>query len=219
MMNNSKIGLALVGGYLLGRTRKAKMAIGLGMFLAGKKLDINPQQLVKMVANSPVVGRLSDQVRKDLVDNTKSALTSAVTQRAGSIADTLHERTLDINDPSRSAKRSEDAESAEDGEERAEDSRDEREERDERPRARKAAAASGRTAKTARTARTAKSAGSSASANGKAASARRSAGSGGGARNTASSGTRKATGGARKTAAKTASGGARKVTNRGGGNG
>ncbi|MDX6237683.1 MAG: hypothetical protein QOG10_2498, partial [Kribbellaceae bacterium] len=35
MMTNAKIGTALVGGYLLGRTKKAKLALGLGMFLAG----------------------------------------------------------------------------------------------------------------------------------------------------------------------------------------
>ena len=54
MMNNAKIGVALVGGYFLGRTKKAKMAIGLGMFLAGKKLNLDPKQLGKLVANSPV---------------------------------------------------------------------------------------------------------------------------------------------------------------------
>lgn len=223
MMNNSKIGLALVGGYLLGRTRKAKMAIGLGMFLAGKKLNISPQQLAKMVANSPVAGQLSDQVRKDLVGNTKSALTSALTQRAGSLADSLHERTLDMKNPARRAKRSEeadDAEYAEDGAESPEDSHeepgehDEPEAREERPRARKSTNASSRTA------RSSKPAGSAASADGKkAASGRRTGGSGGTARKTASSGARKTTGGARKTAAKTASSGARKVNNRGGGNG
>lgn len=33
MMNSAKTGVALVGGYFLGRTKKAKPAIGLGMFL------------------------------------------------------------------------------------------------------------------------------------------------------------------------------------------
>ncbi|WP_405825474.1 hypothetical protein OG705_33530 [Streptomyces sp. NBC_00838] len=96
MTGNVKIGVALVGGYLLGRTKKAKMAIGFGMFLAGKKLSFDPQQLGKLVANSPVLGTLNDQVRKELVDATKSAATNALTQRASGLADSLHQRTLGL---------------------------------------------------------------------------------------------------------------------------
>jgi len=87
MTGNGKIGVALVGGYLLGRTKKAKMAIGLGMFLAGKKLSFDPAQLGKLVANSPVLGSLNTQVRKELVEATKSAATSALTKRASGLAD------------------------------------------------------------------------------------------------------------------------------------
>lgn len=211
MMSNGKIGLALVGGYLLGRTKKAKMAIGLGMVLAGKKLDLNPQRLAKLVANSPVIGQLSDQVRKDLVDGTKSALTSAVTQRADSIADSLHERTLDINDPTRSVRGSDGADD-EDAVSEDEDG----EEREERPKRRsKAPAASGGSDEPAKGAKSARSAKSTA---GKTASGSRADGTGNGARKTASSGARKAAG-TRKAATKTASGGARKAVNRGGSNG
>ncbi|WP_181765113.1 hypothetical protein [Streptomyces albidus (ex Kaewkla and Franco 2022)] len=203
MMNNSKIGLAVVGGYFLGRTKKAKLAIGLGMVLAGKKLNLNPQQILKTLSNSPVVGELSGQVRKELVDGTKSALTSAVTQRANHLADSLHERTLDMNDPERNANGSDadsDDDADRDDDDRAE--RDDSDEREERPARRKAPAAT--TAKSARSAST-----KAASSNGR----------GGAARKTASSGARKATAGTGKTAAKTASGAARKTTKRGGGNG
>ncbi|MEU0951297.1 hypothetical protein ABZ353_02800 [Streptomyces niveus] len=96
MTGNVKIGVALVGGYLLGRTKKAKMAIGFGMFLAGKKLSFDPKQLGKLVANSPVLGTLNDQVRKELVDATKSAATNALSQRATGLADSLHQRTLGL---------------------------------------------------------------------------------------------------------------------------
>ncbi|MFG2826788.1 hypothetical protein ACGFWI_04805 [Streptomyces sp. NPDC048434] len=97
MMCNAKIGVALVGGYLLGRTKKAKMAIGLGMFLAGKKLNLDPRQLGTLVANSPVLGPLNDQVRNELVDATKSAAGAALTQRMSGLADSLHERTLALD--------------------------------------------------------------------------------------------------------------------------
>ena len=36
MSDAVKIGSAIAGGYLLGRTKKAKKAIGLAMWLAGK---------------------------------------------------------------------------------------------------------------------------------------------------------------------------------------
>ncbi|MCL6302788.1 hypothetical protein [Streptomyces kronopolitis] len=98
MMTNAKIGVALVGGYVLGRTKKAKMAIGLGMYLAGKRLNLDPRQLGKLVANSPVLGPLNDQIRGELVDATKSAATSALTQRMSTLTDSLHERTLALSD-------------------------------------------------------------------------------------------------------------------------
>ncbi|MFG2196387.1 hypothetical protein [Streptomyces sp. NPDC048639] len=98
MMTNGKIAVALVGGYLLGRTKKAKLAIGLGMFLAGKKLSLDPQQLGKLLANSPALSGLSSQARQQLLDATKSAATTALTSRANSLAESLHQRTLSLRD-------------------------------------------------------------------------------------------------------------------------
>ncbi|SEE85345.1 hypothetical protein SAMN05428943_6406 [Streptomyces sp. 2314.4] len=87
MMSNAKIGVALVGGYVLGRTKKAKLAIGLGMYLAGKRLPLDPKQLGELVANSPVLGPLNDQVRSELVDATKSAVSTALTQRMSALTE------------------------------------------------------------------------------------------------------------------------------------
>ncbi|WP_244942541.1 hypothetical protein [Streptomyces sioyaensis] len=97
-MSNAKIGVALVGGYVLGRTKKAKLAIGLGMYLAGKRLPLDPKQLSKLVADSPVLGPLHDQVRSELVDATKSAVSTALTQRMSALTDSLQERTLELGD-------------------------------------------------------------------------------------------------------------------------
>ncbi|MFF8372607.1 hypothetical protein ACF05W_27730 [Streptomyces lydicus] len=204
MMNNAKIGVALAGGYVLGRTKKAKLAIGLGMYLAGKKLNLDPRQLGKLVANSPVLGPLNDQVRRELVDATKSAATTALTQRMSGLADSLHERTLDLRDAGSGAEAGEpDAADESDGPEKADDT----------GRAEEAEPAT-------RSKRPAKSAKASTSA--KASSSSRPAKSAAGK---ASSGARKTTSGARKTASgarKTASGAARrkpasrKTSNRGG---
>jgi len=110
MMSNAKIGVALVGGYLLGRTKKAKLAIGVGMYLAGKRLPLDPKQLGKLVANSPLLGPLNDQARTELVDATKSAVSTALTQRMSALTDSLHERTLELGDAESSTGRT--AESA-----------------------------------------------------------------------------------------------------------
>ncbi|MFD5429552.1 hypothetical protein [Streptomyces sp. NPDC127084] len=97
MTTNVKIGVAVVGGYFLGRTRKAKLAIGLGMFLAGRKLNLDPRHIGKVLANSPVLGSLNEQVRRELVETTRSAATTALTERATSLAESLHQRTLELN--------------------------------------------------------------------------------------------------------------------------
>ncbi|MFF7753349.1 hypothetical protein ACFZCP_29910 [Streptomyces sp. NPDC007971] len=93
MTKNVKIAVALLGGYVLGRTKKAKMALGLGMFLAGKKIDLDPRNIGKLLANSPALGGLNQQVRSELVDATRSAATEALTQRAAGLASSLAKRT------------------------------------------------------------------------------------------------------------------------------
>ncbi|MEW2707765.1 hypothetical protein AB0948_22530 [Streptomyces koyangensis] len=151
MTKNVKIGAALVGGYLLGRTKKAKLAIGFGMFLAGKKLDLDPKKLGSMLASSPVLGGLSDQVRKDLVGATRTAATNALTQRATSFADSLHQRTLRLDDPEaareeeqRDADDADDADAAEDEAREPEDREEEPGEKAEEKPARSGKSSSGR---------------------------------------------------------------------------
>jgi hypothetical protein len=206
MMTNGKIAVALVGGYLLGRTKKAKVALGLGMFLAGKKLKLNPEELGKLVTGSPLLSGLSDQVRKELFEATKSAATTALTNRAGSLAESLHERTLDLKEPGRALKGRAEDEDEDDAphEEHEDDGADDREDgedggstaRQEKPRARGSAdRGSGTAAKKQAARRPAKSTGSSGTARKSATGTPRKAA------KSASSGTRKSASGARGTSA------------------
>ena len=96
MMTNGKIAVAIAGGYLLGRTKKAKLALGLGMLLAGKKITLDPQQLARAVAESPLLSGLNAQARKELTGAAKTAATSALTSRMNGFADSLHDRTLGL---------------------------------------------------------------------------------------------------------------------------
>ena len=93
MMTNGKIAVAVAGGYLLGRTKKAKLALGLGMLLAGKKITLDPQQLARAVADSPLLSGLNAQARKELAGAAKTAATSALSTRMNGFADSLHDRT------------------------------------------------------------------------------------------------------------------------------
>ncbi|MEU9923215.1 hypothetical protein AB0H51_18305 [Streptomyces griseoluteus] len=103
MTKNAKIAAALVGGYVLGRTKKAKMAVGLGMFLAGKKFDLDPRRIGTLLAESPALAGLNAQVRKELVETTKAAATEALTKRAtglaDSLADSISQRTKALDGP------------------------------------------------------------------------------------------------------------------------
>ncbi|MBB0243210.1 hypothetical protein FNQ90_03555 [Streptomyces alkaliphilus] len=123
MTKNAGIGVALVGGYLLGRTKKAKLAIGFGMFLLGKRLDLDPRQIARKLADSELVGSLNSQVRGELVEATRSAATAALTQRAGHLADTLNQRTRALGEGAGGEEEREDAKGGGDAEE-AQDARD-----------------------------------------------------------------------------------------------
>jgi hypothetical protein len=81
---------------LLGRTKKAKLALGLGMFLAGKKFALDGDALRKALG-SPVISELNGQVREQIVDAARTAAKEALTKRVGGIADSLHERSLALN--------------------------------------------------------------------------------------------------------------------------
>ncbi|MEU6368251.1 ABC transporter substrate-binding protein [Streptomyces sp. NPDC046931] len=95
-MNNAKIGAAVLAGYLLGRTKKAKLAMSLGAMLAGSRM--RPGQLNKLLQDSPLVGNVSEQVRTELADAGKAAATTLLSAKAESLADALHDRTTGLKE-------------------------------------------------------------------------------------------------------------------------
>ncbi|WP_335979092.1 hypothetical protein [Streptomyces sp. CA2R106] len=121
MMTNAKIGTALVGGYLLGRTKKARLAIGLGTFLVGRKFRLDPDALRQTLMKSPVLGELGGQAREQVVQATATAAKDALAKRVTGLADSLHERTASLR-------------SGASGEDDAEDRAEDRDEDEEEPR-------------------------------------------------------------------------------------
>ncbi|SPF06570.1 ABC transporter substrate-binding protein [Streptomyces sp. MA5143a] len=89
-MKNATIGAAVLGGYLLGRTKKAKLALGAGALLAGAKA--RPGQLAGLL-DSPFLSNITQQVRGELTEASKAAATQMLTAKADSLAGALHERT------------------------------------------------------------------------------------------------------------------------------
>jgi outer membrane biosynthesis protein TonB len=84
--------MAVAGGYLLGRTRKGKLALGLGMWLTGRKITLDPARLPELVERLPVVSGLSDEVRDQLLKAAKDAGGKVLTAQSGRLADALTRR-------------------------------------------------------------------------------------------------------------------------------
>ncbi|MFC9503436.1 DNA primase [Streptomyces sp. NPDC057002] len=152
-MNRTGLGLAVGAGYLLGRTKKLKMAIAIGGLVAGKKLNLSPRMVAELLQqqlqNNPQFKEIGDQLREDLRGVGKAASGAMVERQLDSLADRLHGRTAQVRDqltgvvPGGQDEDAEDAEyeDAEEEDEEPEDSGpDEGEEEDEEPEAKQAPA-------------------------------------------------------------------------------
>ncbi|MFJ4752595.1 DNA primase [Streptomyces sp. NPDC088763] len=101
-MNRVGLGLAIGAGYLLGRTKKAKMALAVGSVVAGKKLNLTPKALAELVttqlAGNPQFKEIGDQLRQDLRGVGKAASGALVERQIEAIADRLHGRTAEVRE-------------------------------------------------------------------------------------------------------------------------
>ena len=88
-MRRGQVAAAVGVGYLLGRTKKMRLAMmGAGAGLAGK-LGGGPRQLLregyKRIAATPEVSKLTDSVRGELAGAARSAAMTAATSRIESL--------------------------------------------------------------------------------------------------------------------------------------
>ncbi|MEV6661933.1 DNA primase [Streptomyces nigra] len=101
-MNRVGLGLAIGAGYVLGRTKKAKMALAVGSLVAGKKLNLTPKALGELVttqlAGNPQFKELGDQLRQDLSGVGKAASGALVERQIAALADRLHGRTAEVRE-------------------------------------------------------------------------------------------------------------------------
>jgi len=93
MANGGKVALAVGAGYLLGRTRKMRVALMLAAAGITGKFPGSPTQLVahglKSLGASADVSQLSEQLRGELLDAARAAALAAATHQIDSLNDRL----------------------------------------------------------------------------------------------------------------------------------
>ena len=93
MANGGKVALAVGAGYLLGRTRKMRVALMLAAAGITGKFPGSPTQLVahglKSLGASADVSQLSQQLRGELLDAARAAALAAATHQVDALNDRL----------------------------------------------------------------------------------------------------------------------------------
>ncbi|WP_108988796.1 DNA primase [Streptomyces coelicoflavus] len=101
-MNRTGLGLAIGAGYLLGRTKKLKLAVAVGTMVAGKKMNLTPKGIAELVSgqlqNNPQFKEIGDQLRTDLRGVGKAASGAMVERQMDALADRLRGRTAEVRD-------------------------------------------------------------------------------------------------------------------------
>ncbi|OIJ93677.1 hypothetical protein BIV24_11770 [Streptomyces colonosanans] len=91
------MGLAIGAGYVLGRAKKMKLALAVGTLVAGKRLQLDPRALARLVdeqlLNNPELKEIGDQLREDLRGVGSAASGALVEKQIEGLADRLHDRT------------------------------------------------------------------------------------------------------------------------------
>ncbi|MEU4998038.1 DNA primase [Streptomyces sp. NPDC021622] len=101
-MNRQGLGLALGAGYVLGRTKKMKLALAVGTMVAAKRMRLGPRVLGDLVSRqlqeNPQFKEIGDQLRADLQGVGRAASGALVERQMEGLADRLHGRTEQLRD-------------------------------------------------------------------------------------------------------------------------
>jgi hypothetical protein len=85
------------GGYLLGRTKKGKLALAVGLLFLARRLGITPQDLARkgmeQISDMPEFAKLGEQVRDEFMQAARTAVTTTVNRRIDGLSETLRART------------------------------------------------------------------------------------------------------------------------------
>ncbi|MDX3129357.1 DNA primase [Streptomyces europaeiscabiei] len=101
-MNRIGLGLAVGAGYVLGRTKKMKLAFAVGTMVAGKRMQLSPRALADLVSrqlqNNPQFKEIGDQLRGDLRGVGKAATGALIERQIEGLAGRLHGRTSQMRE-------------------------------------------------------------------------------------------------------------------------
>lgn len=112
-----KIGAAVAAGYLLGRTKKGKLALSLALWLGGSEFGLNPKKLARQgltaLARSPQAANLTEQIRGPVAEAAGKAAIAVLESRVNQLSDALHDRTMKLQGSSTQSKNQDDSSEAE----------------------------------------------------------------------------------------------------------
>lgn len=132
-MDHTKAALAagIAGGYLLGRNRKAKVALAVATYVIGRRFPLTPRHLaeegMRRLREHPQFGELSERMRGDLLESGRTALSAAAARRVDAFTETLRQGTRELNGSSPKAADARDAADGPDEEEEQEEQEEEQE--------------------------------------------------------------------------------------------
>ncbi|HSA48800.1 MAG TPA: histone protein, partial [Yinghuangia sp.] len=96
MKDKALLAAAMAGGYVLGRTKKGRFALGVGSYMLTRRHNVDPKQLAvegaRRLGAAPQVSRLTGQVRGELAQAGKTALSAAMQRQVGALADRIDRR-------------------------------------------------------------------------------------------------------------------------------
>jgi hypothetical protein len=99
MKCGGQIAIAVVGGYLLGRSHKTRLAALLALLAAGGKLPIDQKELLSKTPLGAPLDKLTGDLRSQLVDAGVSVVKKAATSRMDSFSDKLQQRAESMRAP------------------------------------------------------------------------------------------------------------------------
>ncbi|WP_392871988.1 histone protein [Streptomyces sp. LN499] len=124
---------AVVGGYVLGRTKKGRLALTIATYLAGRRFGLEPRQLaaegMRRLGEMPQFAGLQDQLKGEVLDAGRKAVTAVADRGMSSLADVIGDRTARLGEKQDEGE--EEAEEEEPEEEEAEEEEAEEEEPEE----------------------------------------------------------------------------------------
>jgi hypothetical protein len=139
MQNGKAVAAAVVAGYLLGRTKKMKLALMLGAAAMGSRLDLKSLATkgTALLEASPGAQRVASEVRNRVGASGKAVVGAMASKGMDALSDTLQRSTdrMRPGGPSSDAEAEEEPEEAE--EPAAEEQEQEEEQEEEKPRRRR----------------------------------------------------------------------------------